>query len=245
MAEAEAAGREEIVGAEAPLHCARLKLCGASLALDPAGALVWPEERLLVVADLHFEKGSAAAVRGLFLPPYDTHLTLTVLEALLARHRPERVIALGDSFHDGRGEARLSDVDRLRIRALTAATDWTWIAGNHDPLPPADLGGRAAEEMAIGPLHFRHAPRPDAGEGEVSGHLHPAARVVARGRSLRRRAFACDGRRLILPALGAYTGGLNVLDPAFRSLFPERRFHAWMLGETRVRPIRGADLRPG
>ncbi|ODN69113.1 ligase-associated DNA damage response endonuclease PdeM [Methylobrevis pamukkalensis] len=227
------------------LRCAALRFQGARLALDPAGALVWPDERLLVVADLHFEKGSAAAVRGLFLPPYDTGLTLGILEALLARHRPERVIALGDSFHDRGADARLSAADRARIRALTAATDWTWVAGNHDPDPAARRGGRAAEEIAVGPLLFRHAPAAGGEAGEVAGHLHPAARVVVRGRSLRRRAFACDGRRLILPAIGAFTGGLNVLDPAFRALFPGRAFHAWMLGETRVHPVRAGDLRGG
>ncbi|SON58336.1 metallophosphoesterase, DNA ligase-associated [Hartmannibacter diazotrophicus] len=231
------------------LRCARLKFQGQQMLLDPAGALVWPDESLLVIADLHFEKSSSGAVRGLFLPPYDTGITLRLIEGLMERHRPRQVIALGDSFHDRRAAERLSGSDRLRIRALTAACDWTWVAGNHDPDAPTDLGGRAAEEIAIGPVVFRHEPRPGTGLdealGEVAGHLHPAARVVVRGRSVRCRAFACDGRRLILPAIGAFTGGLNVLDPAFRALFPGRAFHAWMMGETRVHPVRAGDLRPG
>lgn len=224
-------------------RCLGLRLAGVRVELDPAGGLVWAAEKLLVVADLHFEKGSAAAVRGLFLPPYDTGITLGLIEALVARHKPERVIALGDSFHDRRAEERLAPADAVRIQKLTGACDWTWIAGNHDPEPPRELGGRALSELAIGPLVFRHAPARGGCAGEVAGHLHPAAKVVVRGRSVRRRAFASDGRQLVMPALGAFTGGLNVLDPAFRGLFPGRAFHAWMLGEDRVHPVRGADLR--
>ena len=220
-----------------------VRLAGAAVRFDAAGVLHWPSEDLVAVADLHLEKGSAQAARGYMVPPYDTRATLAALERVLARLRPRRVIALGDSFHDRGGEVRLDPADAERLRAMTASADWLWIRGNHDPDPPATLGGRAADVVAIGALVFRHEPGgPEA--GEVAGHLHPAARVGVRGRSLRRRAFACDGRRCVLPAFGAYTGGLNVLDPACRPLFERARLVAWMIGEARVYPVRGPQLLP-
>lgn len=221
-----------------------VRLNGAAVRLDLSGALHWPEEDLVVVADLHFEKGSAQAVRGSFVPPYDTRTTLAALEAVVRRLGPRRVIALGDSFHDRKAEIRLAADDADRMRALTAAADWIWIGGNHDPDPPKDLGGTAASEVAVGPLVFRHEPRRGAADGEVAGHLHPCARVGVRGRALRRRAFALDGRRCVLPAFGAYTGGLNMLDPAWRGLFDRARLIAWMIGDTAVHPVRGGRLLP-
>src|SRR5690242_20612220 len=125
----------------APLHIA-----GARLMLDPAGALAWPEAGLLAVADLHLEKGSAAAARGRMLPPWDTRATLDRLALLLHRWRPRLVLALGDSFHDRDGPARLLPADAERLRALTAGTRFVWLRGNHDPAPPEGLGGEAAEE---------------------------------------------------------------------------------------------------
>jgi len=218
----------------------------ASVSLIPLveGALWWPEERTLVVADLHLEKGSSFARRGQMLPPYDTMATLQRLAAILARLAPSRVIALGDSFHDRNAGDRLNAADRASLRAMTAAAEWVWIAGNHDPDPPRDLGGWATSELSIGPLTFRHEPRPGAQPGEIAGHLHPSARLVGRGRSIRRRCFAADGRRLVLPAFGALAGGLNVLDAAFRPLFEGRAFHAWMLGDA-VHAIAGHRLVDG
>ncbi len=215
---------------------------GAALLFDRSGAAWWPEERMLVVADLHFEKGSAfAARRGVLLPPYDTRETLTRLEALCAAFRPGVVVALGDSFHDLGAADRLGADELARIRALTAACDWYWIEGNHDPQPPEGLGGRCVALLACGPLTFRHLPRPGAQPGEVAGHLHPAARVTVRGRGLRRRCFVTDGSRLILPSFGAYTGGLDVRDPAFAGLLAPR-FHAWMIGQDRVYPVSSRKL---
>ncbi|MCX5518035.1 ligase-associated DNA damage response endonuclease PdeM [Kaistia defluvii] len=218
----------------------------ASVSLIPLveGALWWPEERTLVVADLHLEKGSSFARRGQMLPPYDTMATLQRLATILARLAPSRVIALGDSFHDRNAGDRLNAADRASLRAMTASAEWIWIAGNHDPDPPRDLGGWATSELSIGPLTFRHEPRPGAQTGEIAGHLHPSARLVGRGRSIRRRCFAADGRRLILPAFGALAGGLNVLDAAFRPLFDGRAFHAWMLGDA-VHAIAGHRLVDG
>src|SRR6185295_4544564 len=128
---------------------------GLSLQLDLDGALYWAEERLLVAADLHLEKGSSyAGSAARLLPPYDSAQTVARLEALIERYRPLRVIALGDSFHDRRGAARLDGAVAERIRKLSDLADWIWIHGNHDPLPPKQLGGRGAVEIAIGPLVF-------------------------------------------------------------------------------------------
>src|SRR5262249_10539935 len=124
--------------------------------LEAWGALYWPEQRLLAVADLHLEKGSAFAARGVLLPPYDTTATLARLARLVALYRPALVVALGDSFHDGGGPARMPDVSRASLAALLRGRDWLWLAGNHDPDPPQGIGGGVAAELAIGPLTFRH-----------------------------------------------------------------------------------------
>jgi hypothetical protein len=211
-----------------------LDLAGAALVADSAGALYWPDESLLVVADLHLEKGSAFAARGVLLPPYDTVATLARLAALIERYAPRLVIALGDSFHDGGGPERLPDISRAALKTLQRGRDWLWIAGNHDPDPRENIGGRFAEVLAIGPLTFRHEPSAMSCDGEIAGHLHPLARVARRGRAVSRRCFASDGCRLVMPAFGAYAGGLNVRDRAIASLFGALSFTAHMLGERRI-----------
>ncbi|WP_029005958.1 ligase-associated DNA damage response endonuclease PdeM [Azorhizobium doebereinerae] len=208
-------------------------LHGCAVRLDPRGGLFWPDEHLLVVADLHLEKGSAFARRGQMLPPYDTAETLARLEALVAALAPRRIVALGDSFHDRWGAERLPDEARRRLRALAAGRDFLWIAGNHDPEPNGELEGDWAREARIGPLVLRHEPAEVPEPGEVAGHLHPVARLSVRGRSIRRRCFATDGRRLVLPALGAYAGGLNVRHGAVAGLFAGP-FEAHLLGAART-----------
>jgi uncharacterized protein len=209
---------------------------GMNLTLALDGALLWPEERLLVAADLHLEKGSSyAGSAGRLLPPYDSTQTVTRLEHLVETHRPQRVIALGDSFHDRAGANRLDDAVAARIRRLTELTDFIWIVGNHDPKPPRHLGGRGAAELAIGPLIFRHDAimTDNATGGEVIGHYHPVATIATRGRSFRRRCFVIGERRLLLPAFGAYAGGLNVREAAIRDLMePEARLA--LLGRDRL-----------
>lgn len=198
-----------------------LRWHGLALQLDLDGALYWPEERLLVAADLHLEKGTSyAGSAGRLLPPYDSAQTVARLERLIEAYRPLRVVALGDSFHDRRGAARLDDAVAARIRVLSDRVDWIWIHGNHDPKPPQQLGGRGAVEIAIGPLVFRHDAHEERhGEGgEVIGHYHPVASVSTRGRSFRRRCFAIGRDRLLMPAFGAYAGGLNVREAAIRRL---------------------------
>ena len=154
--------------------------------------IYWPEQGLLAVADLHLEKGSSFAARGVLLPPYDTAATLARLAALIARYAPRVVVALGDSFHDGRGPARLADTDRATLRSLQRGRDWVWITGNHDPDPAEGIGGRFLSTLKLGALTFRHEPLENAG-GEIAGHLHPIARVSRRGRAVSRRCFAGDG----------------------------------------------------
>jgi hypothetical protein len=207
-------------------------LAGVPLLADPAGAIYWPEQGLLAVADLHLEKGSSFAARGQLLPPYDTAATLLRLAALIVRYAPRRVVALGDSFHDGGGPARLGDDDRASIRAMQHGRDWIWITGNHDPEPAANVGGRFEEKLALGPLTFRHLP--SGADGEVAGHLHPAARVAHRGRAVARRCFAADEKRMVMPAFGAFTGGLNIRDAAFAAVFGTLTFNAHMLGDGRL-----------
>jgi DNA ligase-associated metallophosphoesterase len=221
---------------------ASFSVAGAALIADPLGGLWWPEQRLLAVADLHLEKGAAFAARGRPLPPYDTVDTLAALSRLIARYRPEVVVALGDSFHNCKVAEELTAQHAAAISALQQGRRWVWIAGNHDPVPPQRLGGEVRDELVLGPLTFRHQPRPGPAPGEVSGHLHPAAKLRGVGGSVRRRCFVTCGTRLVMPALGAYAGGLNVRDAAFAPLFPGR-FAALMLGE-KVYPISSDKLWP-
>lgn len=214
-----------------------LALGSAAFVADALGALYWPEERLLVVADLHLEKGSAYAARRVFLPPYDTATTLAALAVLIARYAPRTIVALGNSFHDVNGSERLPAQFRASLRQMQAGRHWIWIAGNHDPVLPEDLGGARQDELAIGNITLRHEPRAQHDGFEIAGHLHPVARVVGSTGSVRRRCFLSDMRRCILPAFGAYAGGLNLHDPAFGRLFSGRDRIAHVMGRERVYKI--------
>jgi hypothetical protein len=211
----------------APIH-----LAGERLMLDPAGALVWPATGMLVVADLHLEKGSSFAQRGSLLPPWDTRVTLDRLTLLLRRWKPRQVVALGDSFHDAHGSGRLPRDELARLTAITEAVAFVWVQGNHDPTPPDGVGGTWVESFATGPLMFRHAALARA-SGEISGHYHPKATIPARAGSVTRACFVADARRVLLPAFGAYTGGLDVRDPAIARLFP-RGGRTFLLGKERL-----------
>jgi uncharacterized protein len=214
---------------------ASVTIAGVTFVADLSGALFWEEQRLLVVSDLHLEKGSSFATRGVLLPPYDTAATLSRLGAVIARHDPRTVVALGDSFHDRDAHDRLSAPDRGAIAALQMRRDWIWIAGNHDPVLPLDLGGAVAGEVAVGAIVFRHEPT--GAVGEIAGHLHPKARVATRGRSVERRCFAADGERVVMPAFGAYAGGLSIRDAAFANIFQSLGFVAHVLGDNRLHAI--------
>lgn len=219
---------------------AEISVNGEGLVALSAGALFWPARETLIVSDLHFEKGSHFATKGVLLPPYDTRTTLRRLAALVRTHAPKTVISLGDAFHDGGAEARMEADDSAALEALVGAANWVWILGNHDPSPPARFAGAVEQSLRIGRLLFRHEPAPRREKGEIAGHLHPAARVRAEGRLIRRRCFATDGDRLVMPAFGAYAGGLNVLDDAFAPLFGE--VAAYVLGAAGVYAFSGGAL---
>lgn len=218
-------------------NCAIL-VNGETLVLEPSGAAWWPAEQTLVFADLHFEKGSSYARGGQFLPPYDTRSTLRRIAVLIRRLAPRRVIALGDSFHDGGAGARLGDDEIAALKTLTCAGEWVWIEGNHDPDPPAWLGGTIKSEIAVGGLTFRHIPCPEPCAGEVAGHVHPVARINRGGLGLRRRCFVSDGLRLLMPAFGAYTGGYDVREESVTALFA-REMAVFAMGRDRVYTVAG------
>lgn len=199
-------------------RAADFTLCGLNVCADRSGALWIAGESTLVVADLHFEKGSAFAARGMMLPPYDTPVTLATLNEIVMHYAPQRMIALGDSFHDRHAGSRMSSQTRSALSSLMHNREWIWIGGNHDPEIPQGLGA-LHDEYVLGPLTFRHEPRTGEAHGEVAGHLHPSVRVVSPSGRLRRKCFISDGARCILPAFGAYTGGLDVRDAAFDGLF--------------------------
>ncbi len=226
----------------APIH-----LAGERLMLDPMGALFWPEQRLLAVSDLHLEKGSSFARRGMLLPPWDTHATIDRLTLLLRRWSPSTVVALGDSFHDASGAARLPGTEKHRLNAMTRAHRFIWVQGNHDPTPPGGLGGEWMETCLIGAMMFRHQAVATADPGEIVGHHHPKATVEARAGTVSRPCFVFDGRRLMMPAFGAYTGGLDVRDPAIKRLFPHGS-RVFLLGKERLFSFevgRSSDMRAG
>ncbi len=218
-----------------------VRIGGAIVAALPEGALWIEASRALVFSDLHFEKGSAFAKGGQMLPPYDTHATLARLAQLVEERRPDIVVSLGDSFHDGGGVARMGEAERAQLQGLIERSDWVWVEGNHEGRAPETLGGTAREVLHLGSIALRHEPTGEP--GEIAGHLHPCAKVSGRGRSVRRRCFATDGERLVMPAFGAYTGGLNVCDAAFAPIFPNG-VTALVLGKDRVLPTPFARLVP-
>jgi uncharacterized protein len=219
-----------------------LDFAGAALLALAEGALFWPEERTLIVADLHLEKGSSFARHGIMLPPYDTRATLERLLDIVEQHQVTRLICLGDSFHDGEAPARLDERDRNLLAALASNRELVWIAGNHDPVPPDGLGGRTVQgALRLGPLTFRHVAEPLFAAGEVSGHYHPKASVDVRGRRLSGRCFVSDAQRLVLPAFGAYAGGLDVFDADLRALFPGE-FQVHLLARDRITALPHARL---
>lgn len=222
----------------APVH-----LAGERLMLDPSGALLWPAAGMLVVSDLHLEKGSSYARRGMLLPPWDTHATLDRLSILLRRYQPSIVVALGDSFHDKDGASRLPPTELARLNAMAAAHRFIWVLGNHDPHPVTGIGGEWVAEFATHPLAFRHHAQA-AANAEISGHWHPKAAAPARGGSVSRPCFIVDSRRIVMPAFGAYTGGLDIGHAAIARLFP-RGARIFLLGRDRLFSFPTAAIRTG
>lgn len=217
----------------------------AMLVADSCGALYWPAHEALLVADLHLEKGAHFAGRGSFLPPYDTRETLSRLADAIARYAPRHVIALGDSFHSTRGAHDIGAEDLATLHGLQDGRIWTWITGNHDPEIAARVGGSIAVEITIDGINLRHELSLVEAGPQIAGHLHPVARLSRGGVGLRRRCFVSDGRRTLMPAFGAYTGGLNVLNEAIADAFtPGEVLRILMLGEAGLYPVPLRLLRP-
>lgn len=220
----------------------RITLSGVDFIPDLSGALYAPEFAALLVADLHLEKGTSLARRGVHLPPYDTRESLLQLQAAVAATSPRRLIFLGDSFHDQGARERIDASDLSLLRSITRDLETVWITGNHDPAPPEDVGGRIVAEMVLGPVTLRHEPKRHLrDEAEIAGHLHPAAAIHARGHRIRCRCFIADERRVIMPAFGSYTGALSVRSDAFSGLFDD--FQVWMIGDKAVHRFPAAQVR--
>ena len=225
---------------------ARLTLEETPLFADPSGALYWPARRTLVVADLHLEKGSAFAARRTLLPPYDSAASLAKLQGLIRKFTPARIVCLGDSFHDVRAEARMAANDAALLKRLVAAHDWVWVVGNHDPAIPPAFGGRVLSEIVEDKLALRHEPAAPSGlaPGEIVGHFHPKAAVTTAAGRVAAPCFVLDGRRMVMPAFGAYAGGLDVLDPAIFRLFGRTRTRVLLLGRDRLHLFATQRLEP-
>ena len=234
----------DLMPESAPSLRSHVSVAGHTMRPLAAGALYWEDEDTLLVADLHLEKGAAFAALGMLLPPYDTRTTLERLSKAIRAVDPSRVVALGDSFHRAESAKQLAADDLGLLRELQRGREWYWICGNHDPHLPASIGGTVCATLSICGLVLRHEPSPAAAAREIAGHLHPVARIARRGTVIRRRCFATDGNRLVMPAFGAYAGGLNVLDAAFGPLFLRHRLEAWMMGRADVYPVLGSLLLP-
>lgn len=219
-----------------------IEFAGRELVFDVSGALYYPSQRLLVVADLHIEKGRSVGLRHRRpLPPYDTRETLARLSDVVARYDPLVVACLGDSFHDAGAMQRFEPADRQVITLLASGRRWVWIAGNHDPAIPASMGGERMHELATDGLLFQHDYR--GTDGAVIGHYHPVAAVSIGGRVLRKRCFVVTDACLIMPAFGSYAGGLNVLHPALADLAGDRS-KIFLLGSRGVHAVSRSRLLP-
>lgn len=221
---------------------AEIVLSGVAAVCDLSGALYLPDHDTLVVSDLHLEKGAAFARRGQLLPPYDTQATLKLLDAVVTRYQPKTVISLGDNFHDRVGSALMPLPFREMISAIARGRDIVWINGNHDPDGTINLPGNSVDEYRLAGLTFRHEPSLAHGRGEVAGHLHPAATVRRREKSVRRPCFATDGSRMIMPSFGVTTGGLDLRHKAFTGLFARADLIAHLLGRDRIYSVRYGNL---
>ena len=241
-----AALRQALSPARCPSGGLRVSIEGEPCVLRCSGALWVINHRTLIAADLHLEKGSAFAARGQMLPPYDSRATLDRLEAEIDALQPAAIVLLGDSFHDSKSVARMAPDDKARLDRLAVGREWIWLEGNHDIRALAGsldlLPGEVGETLSLGALRLIHEPQGGERPGEIAGHLHPAARVAAHGRGVRRPCFVTDGRRAVLPAFGAFTGGLDVRDPAIAGLFGEPPMAA-ALGRDRVHALAWETLR--
>lgn len=218
----------------------KVRVNGEVCVLRCSGALWVAAHRTLIASDLHLEKGSAFAARGQLLPPYDSPATLAKLEAEIEALNPAVVVLLGDSFHDSKAIERLGATEHARLERLASGRTWIWLEGNHDLKALAGaldrLTGEVVTTLSVGSLSLIHEPQAEPAPGEIAGHLHPCATVVAYARGVRRPCFVTDGRRAILPAFGAFTGGLDVRDVAIAGLFDAAPMIA-VLGRDKVHAV--------
>jgi DNA ligase-associated metallophosphoesterase len=213
----------------------RVRFGGEDIILDAAGVALIPARQTLIVADLHLEKGSAS--RGRFVPALDSLDTLQRLARCIDRHKPARVVCLGDSFQDKGAGARMREEDRALFNAICARVpEWVWIAGNHDPEMPGFCPGLHLDALTIGRIRLAHQPASPCGAPQIVGHFHPRAAIKTGVYRVSGPCFSLSDRLLILPAFGAYTGGLRCTDPAIRDLHdgPQRAF---MLHNGKVWPL--------
>ncbi len=234
--------RQADLGFEAPLPLAGeqsedILVCGNHFNTDPSGALYWPGYKTLIVADLCLEKGSAKAAKGRVLPPYDTRSTLRRLAAVMDRYDPDRVVVLGDSFHDQAAAEAMPRADRNKLSILLQGREWYWITRTLGSDLPDWLGGIVCPVLTLEGIKFRYEPSSSPQSHEIAGQLHPASRLIRHGKTVRRKCFISNGARLIVPAFGVYEGGLNVLDKTFAELFQDGDFNVWMLGRNQVYPV--------
>jgi uncharacterized protein len=220
-----------------------IAVCGKTFIADQGGALYWRGQKALIIADLHLEKGSSYAARGQMLPPYDTRATLMRLAETIDQYDVETVIALGDSLHDTGAADRIGKDDLDILHIMQEDRRWIWVTGNHDPILGNVFGGEVVDELELEGLVLRHIPRPGRVTHEIAGHMHPAAKLSLYGSGLRRPCFVGNGLRLVLPAFGAFAGGLNVLDDAFIPLFGDDGLSVWMLGQEGLYPVATRRLR--
>lgn len=211
---------------------------------DCQGTLFWPERRCLIISDLHLEKGASHARRGQLIPPYDTALTLNRLKTQIEKWDPQTIISLGDSFHDEQSANGLPNTFIAQLKKLAQGRRWIWITGNHDRTLPNYVSGEILDQIKIDGICFTHEPEQALalGQYEICGHLHPKAQIAKRGKRVSRKCFAFDGSRLIMPAFGAYTGGLDLAHKAFKDLFDTRQLFAVLLGRERVYQISRQNL---
>ncbi|MCA3595835.1 MAG: ligase-associated DNA damage response endonuclease PdeM [Methylobacterium sp.] len=228
--------RGAVAGAEMERAGPECRIAGLRVTLDCSGAAFLPEERMLLVADLHLEKSAAFARFGQMLPPYDSLATLQRLEAAVHRLQPESLVLLGDSLHRADLGLEAGSTAGMILARLAEQVRFTWITGNHDPHHPADLPGESVAHLDLGGVRLRHAPEAD-GRPEIVGHLHPAARLVTRAGMQRRRCFLASGERLLMPAFGCLTGALDVTDRPIRDLGWGKEARAYLLAREAIHAV--------
>ncbi len=216
------------------INCAKHQLL-----LDASGALIWPKHKLLVVSDLHFEKGSYFASRGSLIPQYDSRKTLSRLTDLISRYQPQKIVCLGDSFHDLSAWLRFSEAEKRDLASLVAGKhEWIWVLGNHDPDIPEALGGTKMTRLVLDDVLLCHEPEPQHRVTfQVFGHFHPKLTKRVVRHKMTGRCFVLNATSLVLPAFGAYAGGLNIDEAPLNTLFNRRTRKAYLIYEDKLHRV--------